>query len=151
MEPIALRDAILAALEPVIGLEGRATEGGLGDGLAYGVVTRTASGGEAWWQISVRTTPESRPTVPDLDPAPTLPASGPVRVGDIELLLAHAAMSAGAVTAARYSIRKNPPALKYGVHMEFKDETAAFLQLQWVLRPGEERREHTRGQHRDEV
>ncbi|MEU3407640.1 hypothetical protein ABZ766_27350 [Streptomyces sp. NPDC006670] len=151
MEPIALRDAILAALEPVTGLDGRATEGGLGDGLAYGLVTRTTSGGEAWWQISVRTTPESRPPSPELDPAPTLSASGPIRVGDIELLLAHAAIAAGAVTATRYSPRANPPALKYGVHAEFEDETAAFLQLQWVLRPGEERRDHTRNQPRVEA
>ncbi|MFI8769392.1 hypothetical protein ACIGN6_31430 [Streptomyces sp. NPDC053792] len=151
MEPIALRDAILAALEPATGLEGRATEGGPGNGLVYGLVTRTGSGGEAWWQILVRTTPESRPAVPDLDPAPTLPTAGPVRIGDIELLLAHAALAAGAVTATRYSTRENPPALKYGVHAEFEDETAAFLQLQWALRPGEERRDHTRGQHRDDV
>ncbi|MFB7592816.1 hypothetical protein [Streptomyces sp. NPDC056169] len=60
-------------------------------------------------------------------------------------------MTAGAVTATRYSTRKHPPALKYGVHAEFKDETAAFLRLQWVLRPGEERQDHTRGLHRDEV
>ncbi|AJF70306.1 hypothetical protein [Streptomyces vietnamensis] len=150
MEPIALRDAILAALEPVTGLEGRPIGGELEDGLVYGLVTRTG-GGEAWWQILVRTTPESRPPAPDLDPAPVLPTSGPVRVGDIELLFAHAAMTAGAVTATRYSTRATPPALKYGVHAEFEDETAAFIQLQWVLRPGEERRDHTRGQHRDEV
>ncbi|MFC9700038.1 hypothetical protein ACFTWD_04985 [Streptomyces sp. NPDC056943] len=103
------------------------------------------------WQISARTTPECRPTVPDLVPSPALPASGPVRVGDIELLLAHAAMTAGAVTATHYSTHEHPPALTYGVHADFEVETAAFLQLQWVLRPGEERRDHTRGRHRDEV
>ncbi|MFJ3880909.1 hypothetical protein ACIPW5_26130 [Streptomyces sp. NPDC090077] len=123
----------------------RAAEVGPGDGLASGVVTRAASGGEAWWRISVRTTPESRPTIPGLDLAPTLPASGPVSTGDIELLLAHAAVTVGAVTTARYSTRENPSALKYGVHAEFEDETAAFLQLQWVLRPGEERRDHNAG------
>ncbi|MFE4205478.1 hypothetical protein ACFRSX_30905 [Streptomyces goshikiensis] len=97
--------------------------------MAYGVATPTGSDGEAWWRISVRATPESGPTVPALDLAPTLPASGPVRLGDIELLLAHAAMTAGAVTAAPYSTRETLLALKYGVHAGFEGETAAFLQL----------------------
>ncbi|KOV13285.1 hypothetical protein ADK90_38310 [Streptomyces sp. XY413] len=151
MEPLALRNALLAALQPVTTLESRAADGTIGNGLAYGIVTRTGSGAEAWWQMSARTTPESRPTVPALAPEPDLPASGPVATGDIELLLAHALLKAGAVTAARYSTADNPPALKYGVHAEFEDETAAFLQLQWALRSGEEPREHTRNHPRDEV
>ncbi|MEU7067248.1 hypothetical protein [Streptomyces sp. NPDC046161] len=78
MEPIALRDAVLAALaalEPVIGPEGRPTAGDLGVGLAHGLVTRTSNGEEPSGQISARTTAASRPTVLRLDPAAALRAS----------------------------------------------------------------------------
>lgn len=53
--------------------------------------------------------------------------------------------------SARSSVRGHARSRVRRQHAEFDDETAAFCQLQWVFRPGEERREHARGQHRDEV
>ncbi|MFF4292155.1 hypothetical protein ACFY0N_00695 [Streptomyces vinaceus] len=151
MDPIEFRDGMLAYLADH-SVTARAAEGESGSGMQYGIITRTPSGGEAWWQLAARSTPSgARTDLPELDTAPALPDSGAVQVADLELVLAHAARAAGASTVERYSTREKVPSLKYGVHAEFPDQTAVFVQLHWSLRPGEEPRESNRYEPRDSI
>src|ERR1700756_6040146 len=111
----------------------------------YGLTVTLAGGGRAWWTITsaspAGSTGDGGPpgTVPIPVPAPDLTAP-PVPVACVEqALIATAVAHAGDQIRSidRYSSRPEPPAVRYGATIWFRDGWRLFLSCYGTTRPGQ--------------
>jgi hypothetical protein len=120
------------------------------DDSPYGLAVTLTGGGQVWWSITGATGPTS-PTgsgpgasaedtqVPDL-------TGPPVPVAHLEQALVATASragdpSSGVVRTDRYSLRPNPPAVRYGATLDCADGWKLFLSCYGTARPGQTRPE----------
>ena len=103
------------------------------DETPHGLTVTLEGGGRAWWTITgaspAGTAQNSRPAREDPVPVPDL-TSRPVPVAAVEqaLIAAAVAHAGGQVCSIdRYSIRLDPPAVRYGATIAYRDDWKLFL------------------------
>jgi hypothetical protein len=111
----------------------------------YGLTVTLEGGGRAWWTITgaspAGAAPGNGPPGEDLVPVPDL-TSRPVPVAAVEqALIATAAARVGDQInhIDRYSTRPDPPAVRYGATIAFRDGWKLFLSCYGTTRPGQPR------------
>ena len=113
----------------------------------YGLTVTLAGGGRAWWTITgispAGAAPGSGPPGSDPVPVPAPDLTGrPVPVAQVEqALIATAVARAGGQISRidRYSTRPDPPAVRYGATIGFRDGWKLFLSCYGTTRPGQPR------------
>lgn len=111
----------------------------------YGLTVTLADGARAWWTITgtspAGVTQDSGPSGEDPVPVPDL-TGRPVPVARVEqALVATAVAHAGDQICGidRYSSRPNPPAVRYGATIGFRDGWKLFISCYGTTRPGQPR------------
>ncbi|MEY9874633.1 hypothetical protein ABH931_004133 [Streptacidiphilus sp. MAP12-33] len=117
------------------------------DDSPYGLIVTLTGGGRVWWTITGASGPAPTKADDSVDATevPDLTGSS-VAVAHVEqALVATAACaddpSGGVVRADRYSVRPNPPAVRYGATLECRDGWKLFLSCYGTARPGHTRPE----------
>jgi len=113
----------------------------------YGLTVTLAGGGRAWWTITgaspAGSAPDSGPPGAEPVPVPAPDLTGrPVPVAQVEqALIATAVARAGGQISRidRYSTRPDPPAVRYGATIAFRDGWKLFLSCYGTTRPGQPR------------
>jgi hypothetical protein len=117
----------------------------------YGLTVTLEGGGRAWWTITGASptgtapdaAPDSGPPGTDLVPVPAPDLTGrPVPVARVEqALIVTAVACAGDQVCSidRYSTRPDPPAVRYGATIGFRNGWKVFLSCYGITRPGEPR------------
>jgi hypothetical protein len=142
MTPAELQQLLITHAPGVPGITAAARRD---DENPYGLTVTFAGGGRAWWTITgaspAGTAPGSGPTGADPVPVPDL-TGRPVPVAAVEqALLATAVAHAGGQVCSidRYSTRPDPPAVRYGATITFRDGWKLFLSCYGTTRPGQPR------------
>ena len=111
----------------------------------YGLTVTLADGGRVWWTITGASpaggAQDSGPSGEDPVPVPDL-TGRPVPVAHVEqALIATAVAQAGDQIRGidRYSSRPDPPAVRYGATIGFRDGWKIFLSCYGTTRPGQPR------------
>jgi len=113
----------------------------------YGLTVTLQGGGRAWWTITGTspsgTVPASEPPGADPVPVPAPDLTGPpVPVAQVEqALIATAVARAGGQISHidRYSTRSDPPAVRYGATIGFRDGWKLYLSCYGTTRSGQPR------------
>jgi len=113
----------------------------------YGLTVTLEDGARAWWTITgaspTGAVPGSGPPGAGLVPVPAPDLTGrPVPVADVEqALIAVAVACAGDQVCSidRYSSRPDPPAVRYGATIRFRDGWTLYLSCYGTTRPGQPR------------
>jgi hypothetical protein len=109
----------------------------------YGLTVTLAGGGRAWWTITGASPAGDAPGsgLPGEDPVPVPDLTGrQVPVAAVEqALIAVAVARAGDEISHidRYSSRPDPPAVRYGATIAFRDGWKLFLSCYGTTRPGQ--------------
>ncbi|MEY9849522.1 hypothetical protein [Streptacidiphilus sp. MAP5-3] len=111
------------------------------DDSPYGLTVTLTDGGQVWWSITGASGPA--PTTDEGFSAEEIPdlTGSSVPVAHVEQALVATAAGAddpsgGVVRADRYSVRPNPPAVRYGATLECRDGWKLFLSCYGTSRPG---------------
>ncbi|SEK43698.1 hypothetical protein [Streptacidiphilus jiangxiensis] len=118
------------------------------DDSPYGLTVTLTDGGRVWWSITgasgpapaTATTADSGDIDATAVEVPDLTGTS-VPVAHVEQALVATATgaddpSSGVVRADRYSLRPNPPAVRYGATLECRDGWKLFLSCYGTARPG---------------
>jgi hypothetical protein len=113
----------------------------------YGLTVTLEGGGSAWWTITgtspTEAAPDSGLSGTDRVPVPAPDLTGrPVPVAQVEqALIATAVARAGDQICSidRYSTRPDPPAVRYGATIGFRDGWKLFLSCYGTTRPDQPR------------
>ncbi|WP_037599697.1 hypothetical protein [Streptacidiphilus rugosus] len=118
------------------------------DDSPYGLTLTLASGGQVWWTITGASGPAPTTGASDEAPGEKVPdlTGQSVPVALVEQALVATAAGAddptgGVLRADRYSIRPNPPAVRYGATLECRDGWKLFLSCYGTARHGHARPE----------
>ncbi|WP_037603802.1 hypothetical protein [Streptacidiphilus rugosus] len=117
------------------------------DDSPYGLTVTLASGGQVWWAITGASGPAPAADAVSGEALEVPDLTGPsVPVALVEQALVATAVGAddptgGVLRADRYSIRPNPPAVRYGATLECRDGWKLFLSCYGTARHGHARPE----------
>jgi hypothetical protein len=144
MTPAQLQQLLITHAPDVPGITAAARRE---DENPYGLTVTLEGGGRAWWTITgaspAGAAPASGPPGAGLAPVPAPDLAGrPVPVAAVEqALIATAVAHAGAQISHidRYSTRPDPPAVRYGATIAFRDGWKLFLSCYGTTRPGQPR------------
>ncbi|WP_042365291.1 hypothetical protein [Streptacidiphilus neutrinimicus] len=118
------------------------------DDRPYGLTVTLSGGGQVWWTITGASGPApASATTGDTGEADTAAVQVPdltgssVPVAHVEQALVATAAEAddpsgGVIRADRYSVRPNPPAVRYGATLECRDGWKLFLSCYGTTPPG---------------
>jgi len=141
MTPAELQQLLITHAPGVPGITAAARRD---DENPYGLTVTLEGCGRAWWTITgtspAGTAPGSEPPAGPL-PVPDL-TSRPVPVAAVEqALIATAVAHAGGQVCGidRYSSRPDPPAVRYGATLAFRDGWKLFLSCYGTTRPDQPR------------
>ena len=142
MTPAELQQLLITHAPDVPGITAAARRD---DENPYGLTVTLEGGGRAWWTITgaspTGTAPGSGPPATGLAPVPAPDLTGhPVPVAQVEqALIATAVAHAGDQIRSidRYSSRPEPPAVRYGATIWFRDGWRLFLSCYGTTRPGQ--------------
>jgi hypothetical protein len=142
MTPAELQQLLITHAPDVPGITAAARRD---DDNPYGLTVTLENGGRAWWTITgaspAGAAPDSGPSGVNPVPVPDL-TSRPVPIADVEqALIATALAHAGDQICSidRYSTRPDPPAVRYGAAIGFRDGWKLFLSCYGTTRPGQPR------------
>jgi hypothetical protein len=142
MTPAQLQDLLIIHAPDVPGITAAARRD---DENRYGLTVTLEGGGCSWWIITgaspAGAVPGSGSPGADPVPVPDL-TSRPVPVAQVEqALVAVAVAQAGDQVCGidRYSSRPDPPAVRYGATIGFRDGWKLFLSCYGTTRPGQPR------------
>lgn len=140
MRPDQFQQQLLAALSDQPGISAQPAAGAPGSGLMYGIHL-TSAGKSAAFQIVGRLAPGDRHDQPSPRPvtgtppdrrAPAALTDG-AGLGNVEDALAAAVTridgAAEVASVNRYSARDVPPKVRYGLRVDFHDQSSVFVQL----------------------
>ena len=142
MTPAELQQLLITRAPDVPGITAAARRD---DENPYGLTVTLDGGGRAWWTITGASPTGSAPDsgLRGVDPVPVPDLTGrPVPVARIEqALVAVATAQAGDTICSidRYSSRPDPPAVRYGATIGFRDGWKLFLSCYGTTRPGQPR------------
>jgi len=142
MTPAELQQLLITHAPDVPGITAAAPRD---DDNPYGLTVALAGGGRAWWTITgaspAGAAPDSGPPGENPVQVPDL-TSRPVPIAHVEqALIATAVARAGDQICSidRYSSRPDPPAVRYGATIRFRDGWKLFLSCYGTTRPGQPR------------
>jgi hypothetical protein len=144
MTPAELQELLITRAPDVPGITAAARRD---DENPYGLTVTLAGGGRVWWTITgaspTGSASDSGPPGADPVSAPAPDLTGrPVPVAHVEeALIATATAHAGDQISRidRYSTRPDPPAVRYGATIGFRDGWKLFLSCYGTTRPGQPR------------
>ena len=142
MTPAELQHLLITHAADVPGITAAARRD---DENPYGLTVTLAGGARVWWTITGTSPAGSAPDsgLPGEDPVPVPDLTGrPVPVARVEqALVATAAAQAGDTICSidRYSTRPDPPAVRYGATIGFRDGWKLFLSCYGTTLPGQPR------------
>jgi hypothetical protein len=147
MTPAELQQLLITRAPDVPGITATARRD---DENPDGLTVTLAGGGRAWWTITgaspAGTVPDSGPPGAGLARVPVPDLTGrPVPVAQVEqALIATAVARAGGQICSidRYSTRPDPPAVRYGATIGFRDGRKLFLSCYGTTHPGQPRPDH---------
>ena len=142
MTPAELQHLLITRAADVPGITAAARRD---DENPYGLTVTLEGGARVWWTITGTSPAGSAPCsgLPGEDPVPVPDLTGrPVPVAQVEqALIATAATCAGDQISHidRYSTRPDPPAVRYGATIGFRDGWRLFLSCYGTTLPGQPR------------
>ena len=142
MTPVELQQLLITHALEVPGITAAARRD---DENPYGLTVTLEGGARAWWTITgaspAGTAPGGGPPGAGLAPVPVPDlTSRPVPVAAVEqaLIATAVARARGQVCSIdRYSTRPDPPAVRYGATIAFRDGWKLFLSCYGTTRPGQ--------------
>lgn len=142
MTPVELQQLLITHAPEVPGITAAARRD---DENPYGLTVTLEGGARAWWTITgaspAGTAPGGGPPGAGLAPVPVPDlTSRPVPVAAVEqaLIATAVARARGQVCSIdRYSTRPDPPAVRYGATIAFRDGWKLFLSCYGTTRPGQ--------------